>query len=82
MLPKTNEFGNGDFTIEDYFSKEKKIKIAYDILSDATGEFNNFPNDLRNKVKERLKKDLETYTYDDMKDFERLLDEIFKIIDD
>lgn len=80
MLPKTEEHTDIDFLIEDYFSKEKKIELATKHISEASGHFNKFPKDLRQKVKDDLGKNLDSYSPEELSGFQVLLDKLKSIL--
>lgn len=80
-LPRTPEYLNSEFVIEDYFSKSYKKDLAQAFLDNVDGTFNNLPNDLKKAVKERLSKDIEKYDVSSMAGFRILLDKLISIID-
>ena len=80
-LPRTPEYVNSEFVIEDYFAKSYKKSLAQTFLDNVDGTFNNLPNDLKKAVKERLSKDIETYDVSAMEGFRVLLDKLISIID-
>ena len=81
-LPKTSGYTFDTFVIEDYFSIALKKEIAQAKLDNVNGDFNGFPRDLKQQIKDQLAKDLPTYTTDVLRGFGVLLDKIYQIIID
>ena len=79
-LPKTPRYGADDFVIEDYFSKEYKKTVAQAFLDNAGDDFNSLPKDLKQKVKDKLGADLDTYNEEIMEGFGILLDKLCSIL--
>lgn len=80
-LPKVSGFSKEDFVIEDYFSQSLKKNIAQSILDNSGGEFNELPKDVKQSVKERLAKDIDSYDSTTMQGFKVLLDKLCNIIE-
>lgn len=78
-LPKTTGHGRIDFVIEDYFTKQFKKDVAQSFLDNVDGEFNNFTKDLKQAIKDKLAKDLDTYDAAVMQGFKVLLDKLLSI---
>lgn len=81
-LPKTSGYTFDTFVIEDYFSITLKKEIAQAKLDSVNGDFNGFPRDLKQQIKDQLAKDLPTYSADALRGFGVLLDKIHQIIID
>lgn len=81
-LPKTSGYAFDTFVIEDYFSISLKKSIAQSKLDSVDGNFNGFPKDFKQQIKEQLARDLPTYTAETMKGFGVLLEKIYQIIMD
>lgn len=79
-LPKTPGYGAPEFVIEDYFSKETKKAVAQSFLDNTDDGFNSIPKDLKQKVKDKLDADLDTYDKTIMSGFKVLLDKLCCII--
>lgn len=79
-LPRTPEYLNSEFVIEDYFDKSYKKNLAQTFLDNVDGTFNNLPNDLKKSVKEKLSKDINSYDVSSMQGFKVLLDKLLEII--
>ncbi|QYS86100.1 toprim domain-containing protein [Flavobacterium oreochromis] len=80
MLPKTVTHNGDDFLIEDYFPNNKKTDIASNLITSANGAFNNFPKDLKQKIKDELSRSINSYIVQDLEGFQTLLDKLKSII--
>lgn len=80
MLPKTATHNGDDFLIEDYFPNNKKTDIASNLITSANGAFNNFPKDLKQKIKDELSRSINSYIIQDLEGFQTLLDKLKSII--
>lgn len=80
MLPIQPAHNGNDFLIEDYFSNAKKNAIATQCIADANGSFNDFPKDLKQRIKDKLITEIDTYTAADLAGFQTLLDKLKNII--
>ena len=79
-LPKTPRYGANEFVIEDYFSKQTKKAVAQSFIDNTDDGFNSIPKDLRQKVKDKLYADLDTYDKTIMNGFKVLLDKLCMIV--
>lgn len=79
-LPKTQNYSATDFVIEDYFSKEFKKSVAQAFLDNAGDDFNSLPKDLKQKVKDKLASDLDSYDEKTLTGFSILLDKLCDIV--
>ena len=80
MLPKSTTHTETDFLIEDYFTNDKKNDTATKCIANAKGAFNNFPKDLKQRIKDYLSKDIDSYTATDLAGFSVLLEKIKNIL--
>lgn len=81
-LPKSPRYGTKDFVIEDYFSESMMKNVIEAIIDNSDDTFNGIPKDLKQKVKEKLELDLDTYNEDALTGFEVLLNKLCSIIND
>lgn len=81
-LPKSPRYGTKDFVIEDYFSESMMKNVIEAIIDNSDDTFNGIPKDLKQKVKDKLELDLDTYNKDVLKGFEVLLNKLCSIIND
>lgn len=79
-LPKTTNYSSDDFLIEDYFSELMKKEIVQSFIDEIGDGFNSIPKDLKQKVKDKLFSDLDTYDKTNMEGFHVLLDKLCGII--
>ncbi len=82
MLPKTSEHSSSDFLIEDYFDKAKKKALVQSLVDNADGNYNEYPNKLKDKLKKELEDFYPTAQAADLQGFKVLLDRIYNIITD
>lgn len=81
-LPKSPRYGTKDFVIEDYFSESMMKNVIEAIIDNSDDTFNGIPKDLKQKVKDKLELDLDTYNKDALSGFEVLLNKLCSIIND
>lgn len=81
-LPKSPGYGTKDFVIEDYFSENMMKNVIEAIIDNSDDTFNGIPKDLKQKVKDKLELDLDTYNEDALTGFEVLLNKLCSIIND
>lgn len=81
-LPKSPRYGTKDFVIEDYFSESMMKNVIEAIIDNSDDTFNGIPKDLKQKVKDKLELDLDTYNKDALMGFEVLLNKLCSIIND
>lgn len=81
-LPKSPGYGSKDFVIEDYFSESMMKNVIEAIIDNSDDTFNGIPKDLKQKVKDKLELDLDTYNEDALTGFEVLLNKLCSIIND
>lgn len=81
-LPKSPRYGTKDFVIEDYFSESMMKNVIEAIIDNSDDTFNGIPKDLKQKVKDKLELDLDTYNEDALTGFEVLLNKLCSIIND
>lgn len=80
-LPLIDGYTFDTFVIEDYFPIEYKKQIAQEKLDLLGGDFNGFPKDLKQQIKDRLARDIAVYDETILGNFRVLLDKIIAIID-
>lgn len=79
-LPETLDYPADNFVIEDYFSIDIKRGIAQAKLDNLAGNFNSYPKDFKQHIKDELAKDIEGYNFETMYGFKTLLDKLLAII--
>lgn len=80
LLSKKPPDSEDNWTIEDYLPKVIRQSCATECVSEINGYMLNFPKDLQGAVKKKLYKKLDSYSAEDLKDFEVILNSLHEII--